>query len=570
MIQADGAGVSRLRLSTELRARDRVVLRRVLRRSSSRLGSGSGDGPLRARLVLLGEVLFALDPRVDEFGADLQRLSATSGEVELLVDVEQPGGWRRIAVVEAEVEAPEELRRLRPALIETLDDLGPDLATDVLGQVGQVGDARRSDPLSLLVRLDRIEAFEQHLHVAAAGIRPVARTTQERVVERRRWRAGDNPKRVRDARLTTVELPGGGVAVRPDVLTAARTRASADVEEHRQFARGLRVLQRHARELRASANADLLVAESEVEHRIGGARRWIAMSPAEKKRFHGRVEQLRLARSRASLVVRRCQQLLDDERWLVGVGEPRTALAPTPTFQRVSGYSRAYEALRGLFDFDVAADAAPVDRFKTTPELFEVWVFVACARILCEVISPGSRGAVEVRLAELRRGDAIEIDWGARGQLLMIFEPVIEALQARTSGFDLPYRAALSTSALRPDVWIEWTGPEGRSRAVVIDAKCTARFRRQGRAGELSIGDELEHMRDYRSRVIDPLTGRQPVRAMFQVHYAAAEPIRCNVKQLLQGRAPSDAFITGAVGAAPGNDDSLRHVLQRLLQWLMQ
>lgn len=570
MIHAEGAGVGRFRLDAELRARDRVVLRRVLRRSASGRGRRTGDGPLRARVVLLGEVLFALDPRVDEFGADLQRLSATSGQVELQIDVEQPGGWRRVAVVEASVEAPEELRRLRPALIEELDALGPELATDVVGQVGEVGDARRSDPLSLLVRLDRIEAFEQHLHLAAAGIRPVARTTQERVVERRRWRAGDNPKRVRDARFAAMELPGGGIAVRPDVLTAVRTRASADVEEHRQFARGLRILQRHARELRSMANADLQIAEDEVEHRIGGARRWSAMSPAEKKRFHGRVEQLRVARSRASLVVRRCQQLLDDESWLAGVGEPRTALAPTPTFQRVSGYARAYDALRGLFDFDVAADAAPVDRFKTTPELFEVWVFVACARILCDAISPGSRGAVEARLAELRRGDAIEIDWGERGQLLMIFEPVIEAMQARTSSFDLPYRAALSTSALRPDVWIEWIGPERESRAAVIDAKCSARFRRQGRAGEPSIGDELEHMRDYRSRVIDPVSGRQPVRAMFQVHYAAAEPIRCNVKQLLLGSAPRDAYITGAVGAAPDKGDSLRLVLQSLLEWLMK
>ena len=76
-------------------------------------------------------------------------------------------------------------------------------------------------------------------------------------------------------------------------------------------------------------------------------------------------------------------------------------------------------------------------------------------------------------------------------------------------------------------------------------------------------------MRDYRSRVVDPITGRQPVRAMFQVHYAADEPVLCNVRQLLQGLAPSDAYITGAVGAAPGETAQLASVVHQLLGWLM-
>ena len=56
---------------------------------------------------------------------------------------------------------------------------------------------------------------------------------------------------------------------------------------------------------------------------------------------------------------------------------------------------------------------------------------------------------------------------------------------------------------------------------------------------------------------------------MFQVHYVAPEPILCNVRQLLQGTAPPDAFITGAVGAAPGETDQLSVVLNQLLSWLM-
>ncbi len=521
------------------------------------------------RAVLLGDVLFALDPRVPEWRAPLQGLAATSGEVEIQLDVERAGGWQRMATIVATVEAPEELSRLRPALIAELDDLGPDLAADL---VGQLGTRQTQGPLSLLARLDRIEGFERDLLGAAAGIRSVARTTQGRTVERRRWRPGDVPKRLRSARFAAIELPNGETATRPDVLTAVRARVSADVEEHRQFARGVAVLRKHAQGLRTAAATALQEAKAvEAWEKIDkeSIARDRALSAPERRRLHGRLDQLRLARSRAALVTRRCGQLLQDEPWLQGVGDPRTELTPTPTFHRVAAYGRAYDVLRRLFEFDAAADKAPVERFKTTPELFEVWVFVTCVRMLCEILAPLSRGDVEARLAELRRGDAIVLGTEGTGQLRILFEPVIEGLDARTTLSELPYPAALTSSALRPDIWIEWFAPGRPSRAVVIDAKCTARFRRKGRTAAGSLGDELEQMRDYRSRVVVPQTGRQPVRAMFQVHYVGGEPILCNVRQLLQGNAPSDAFITGAVGAAPGETGQLDTVLHRLLSWLM-
>ncbi|MFT7074118.1 MAG: hypothetical protein ACJA0P_000117 [Planctomycetota bacterium] len=561
-------GVARHVFKTALRPRDELALQRV---GGAALGarSNSRQSPLRVRAVLLGDVLFALDPRVPEWRAPLTSLAATSGAVEIQLDVEQAGGWQRLAGIVAEIEAPEELRRLRPALIAELENIGPDLATDI---VGQLGEGRGEQPLSLLARLDRIEGFERDLLAAASGIRLVARSTQRQTVERRRWRPGEIPKRMRSARYVPTVLPNGDVVVRPDVLTALRTRVSADVEEHRQFARGVKVLRKHAQALRTSAaaalnDARLLEAFERVDKESIARDR--ALSAPERRRLHGRIEQLRLARSRASLVTGRCRQLLDGEPWLRGVSEPRTELQPTPTFHRVSAYARGYDALRRLFEYDAAADKAPVERFKTTPELFEVWVYVTCVRMLCEALAPLTRDAVEAQLAEVRRGDATEFDCGDLGKLIVIFEPVIEGLDARASHARLPYRAALTSASLRPDIWVEWKSPGKGSRVAVIDAKCTARFRRKGRSGSASIGDELEQMRDYRSRVIDPATGRQPVRAMFQVHYAADEPILCNVRQLLQGLAPPDAYITGAVGAAPDETEALATVVHQLLNWLM-
>ncbi len=365
-------------------------------------------------------------------------------------------------------------------------------------------------------------------------------------------------------------LPSGEVAIRPDVLTTVRTEASADVEEHRQFARGIAVLGKHVVDLRKGVERALQEATDALESTDPSSlAREGALSAPEKRRQLGLIERLRMARSRVSLLQKRTQQHLVEERWLRGVGEPRTALAPTPTFLRVGAYARAFETLRALFEFDSVSDKAPVDRFKTTPELFEVWVFVACVRMICEQLSPDSRDGIEAQLADLRRGDTIQLDGGEKGQMLIIFEPVIEGGGARRLVSDLPYRAALTSSALRPDVWIEWTVPGRPSRAAVIDAKCTARFRRRLQTSGLSAGDELEQMRDYRSRVVDPLTGRQPVRGMFQVHYAAGEPILCNVRQLMLGRAPADAFITGAVGATPQNTTDLEAVVTRLLAWLM-
>lgn len=527
-------------------------------------------GASRMRAVMLGDVLFALDPRMVEWREPLTSLAATSGDVEIQLDVEQAGGWQRLAVILATVEAPEELRRLRPALVADLESLGAELATDLTGQVSTTSGRL---PLSLMTRLDRIEGFERDLLMAAAGIRSVARSTQSQVIERRRWRPGEITKRLRSARYASAVLPNGDVVMRPDVLTALRTRMSADVEEHRQFARGVTVLLKHAQALRLAATTALQEARrAEAFQKVDKASiaRGRALSAPERRRLEGRSEQLRVARSRASRVAGRCQQLLDDESWLRGVGEPRTELRPTPTFQRVAAYARAYDALRRLFEFDAAADQAAVERFKTTPDLFEVWVFVTCVQMLCKLLAPSSYEEVEARLAEVRRGDAMEFDCGSRGQLVVIFEPVIESLDARASLAELPYRAALTSSALRPDIWVEWMAPGQPGRAAVIDAKCTARFRSQRRAHQGSLGDELEQMRDYRSRVVDPLTGRQPVRAMFQVHYIAGEDVVCNVRQLLQGSAPRDAFITGAVGAAPGATESLGVVLGRLLDWLME
>ena len=557
--------MTKLRFETPLRAKDEVLLRRV---TGQVVAAQTGRELRRVRVFLLGHELFVLDPLLEELRAPLRGIEATSGDVEIQVDLELTGGWQGLAVIVGTVEAPEELQQLRPDLISELSRIGPDIAADLVGQIGK---SAVNNPLSLLVRLDRLEGFERELSTAAAGIRAVARTTQARTVERRRWRPGSSPKRILSARYGASVLPNGEVAIRPEVLTTLRTTASTDVEEHRQFARGVALLRRHAFSLRRSVEAvfdDLH--ELAVPSDAQGLARKESLSEQELSRIRGVLERLRMARGRTSVVARRAQQLQADERWLQGVGEPRTVLTLTPTFLRVGAYARAFDTLRALFDFDTSADKSPVERFKTTPELFEIWVFIACVRVIYQRLCPENRDGIEAQLAEIRRGDVIDLDWGIAGRMLIILEPIIEGKRGGQSGGDLPYRAALTSSNLRPDIWIEWRGPNGPSRAAVIDAKCTSRFRRGRHSSGRSAGDELEQMRDYRSRVVDPITGRQPVRGMFQVHYAAGEPILCNVRQLMLGTAPVDAFITGAVGATPGRTAHLESVVIRLLEWLMK
>jgi hypothetical protein len=99
---------------------------------------------------------------------------------------------------------------------------------------------------------------------------------------------------------------------------------------------------------------------------------------------------------------------------------------------------------------------------------------------------------------------------------------------------------------------------------AILDAKCTWRFEQlQG-----SLGDELEMMRDYRMRIHDPVSGHQPVRAVFQVHPGTALPLQINLLSWDRGLIPPDAQLCGAVPAAPGATGDLARLLDRLLNWL--
>lgn len=544
--------VFRARLETAVKPTDEVHLVR---------GGGLRDpGQRRMRLTLLGNSLFVLDPALTSFGGPVTAMAGTSGDVELVIEEECGGGWRRLAVVVAEVAAPPALQALRPRLITALSSIGEPLALDAYGQLDRSATGRVATASMVL---DRLEEFDRELRLAARAIRQVARSTQARTVETRRPRPGDVIRRPRRVRFGATLANDGELVVRPERVVNLRTRPSFDLEEHRQFAHGLEVIASMARSVEQEmAELDADAIDAGPEDRL----RERSLAAPELARQRGRREQGRLMRGRARWLAARVQGLRGTEPWLTGVSPPRTALRPTPTFRRVPAYARAYRTLLDLQDLNRTVGHAVLDRFKTTPELFEAWVFIRTCLTLAEIVEPEAVGAVRDRLSELRHGDVVELAASDTGLMTVRFEPVIPTLDDPSAPVTFPFRAALSNAPLRPDVWIEARAPGGAARVAVLDAKCSARFRSRGGSG--SVGDELERMRDYRSRVVDPSSGHQPVRAAFQVHYLAGERTVCNVRQFFTGAAPPEAYLTGAVGAAPGEPVELDRVLRRLVDWL--
>lgn len=256
-----------------------------------------------------------------------------------------------------------------------------------------------------------------------------------------------------------------------------------------------------------------------------------------------------------------------EEPWIEGASVARTELHPTPAFRRVGPYRSLYRWLEDYRELERGDETDVLDRFKSTEELFEVWVF---GEVLAwaERRFAGADGLVD-RLGEIRRGDALEVADGEGGLVRLVLEPVVPPIGRVLDRSVIPYRAALSTGPLRPDVWLERLRrgvPPDRSRVAVLDAKCTLRFASRSRGR--SLGDELESMRDYRSRIVEPRSGHQPVRASFQIHPATSARPVCNVPGFLGAGAPTDGSLTGAVGSRPGSVGDLDRLLDALFAWL--
>lgn len=530
-----------------------------------RLRRPRGAPPVAARLSCDGELLLVLDARVPQIERPLGELIAgrEAGLLELLLESRHRGGWQVHSRLSLPILDGQRQELLRERLLGDLQALDATLIFDALGLARRDVNASTRDPIS---RLGRLERQAESLRAAVAGLERVLRSMPRGETQRVRWRPGLRLERAR--RLELVARPAGpGQRSRPQPVGADLrvVRLSHDLGEHRQVKRGLQALIGRARGLAAELRE--LAQQQGPDERLQRA-----LSPEERQRWTQRRQRLETLAQRARAVAAQLSALCSGQEWLLDCGPPRSALVPTPLFRRVPAYAEAYRVLAGLQDDgDGSADA--LVRVRPLPELFEIWCFAWLRTALHQRLQAPAEGQTAERsgigallpLGDLRPGDRFDFPRPGGGRVALIYQPLIPGAEERQAGRRIGgYVAAFTRGVLRPDLWIEVQRPEQPPRVVILDAKCTWRFEKL--AG--SLGDELEQMRDYRMRIHDPVSGHQPVRAVFQVHPGTGLPLRVNLSSWERGQVPPDAQLCGAVPAAPGSTRDLERLLDGLLAWL--
>jgi hypothetical protein len=530
-----------------------------------RLRRPKGAPAVGARLSCDGLVLLALDARVPQIERPLGELlsSRDAGLLELLLETPLRGGWRVHSRISLPILDGQKQELLRERLLGDLQSLDSTLIYDALGLARRDLNASTRDPIS---RLGRLERQAEALRAAVGDVGRVLRSVPRGETLRARWRPGLRLERARRLELVaTPAVPGRQRSFRPVGADLRVVRLSHDLGEHRQIKRGLQALIGRARGLSFELR-QLAEQQSPEEH----LRR--ALSADERGRALQRCQRLESLANRARAVASQLLALCEAEEWLLECGPPRSALVPTPLFRRVPAYAAVYRLLAGL-QSDEQGSADALVRVRPLSELFEIWCCAWLRTALHQRLqAPADQDAERDRtpgallpLGDLRPGDRFDFPLPEGGQLALVYQPLIPGAEGRQAGRRLGgYVAAFTRGVLRPDLWIEVRRPGQPPRVAILDAKCTWRFEQlQG-----SLGDELEMMRDYRMRIHDPVSGHQPVRAVFQVHPGTALPLQINLLSWDRGLIPPDAQLCGAVPAAPGATGDLARLLDRLLNWL--
>ena len=114
----------------------------------------------------------------------------------------------------------------------------------------------------------------------------------------------------------------------------------------------------------------------------------------------------------------------------------------------------------------------------------------------------------------------------------------------------------LGTGELRPDVVIRLDRPGALPRLLVLDAKNTRRFEQ----------DHLFEVSDYRTRIVDPMSGHQPARWMACLHRDPDCTIVENVPGLIDGHRGSwDNFYLAGICVLPDAAERLQQLVARFL-----
>lgn len=459
------------------------------------------------------------------------------------------------------IEATPQTRMLRERIISDLDRIHVGLAHDVLGssaqRMGWSGKARLFDPAAEHARLT---SYERALSGALStiGSQPSSILTRSR--ERARWRPGDLfdsgaiQSLVRDQQL----VMRGGRALNVGTIDSRRTRMSLDLAEHRHIRAGLVFLARRSRRLSAACrrSAEYLMSE---EQAWGAARR---ESPSIFEQRHApRIRRFHDWAARGDSLGHRFGQMLDSHDFLVGVGEPRSQLEPTPIFMNRNGYREAYATLREVYStHGLAVDTAEIQlRLRSLDTLYEYWTFIRTVAILRGMLGTPEPDVSFRIVDEMYRPDLEprqSFRWTIEGRATLeaIYEPEIPPAHWHRSG-PRGMCASLVSAPLRPDILLVLDRPGEPLRAIALDAKNTTSFSR----------DRLWEYSDYRTLIHDSRSGEQPVRWMFFLHRDEGSEMSSYPDFDRNQAIPPSTSILGGLPFMPDHTEPLTRLLGRFL-----
>jgi len=552
-----------------------------------------GGATTSALRVHLGdEVVLDLPRGSTEGTVACETLSGEYGEV--VFTCEQVGGngsgdddadeSKVLIELAAFVRAPRRVIYLQEAVVEDIERAHEALALDIVSRTthrrGAAGRLRATLPDVEIRRLDGLSA-RMDAALSQIGEQPSAAMVRDESM--RRWRAGN---RVRPANLLRVATDPEARIVGGRVVAIGRAvvetqRLTIDIGEHRQIRAGIDRLRDRCAHLQAWCE------RASSEYAREGVR-WSndrGEGSIYRRDIAPRVERLLELAEHAAHIRRRLARLIRTHDFVCDAGPVRGVLKPTPIFLGRAGYREAYGVLREIAQgglISLAGEEVRI-RFKALSRLYEYWVFVRIVRALGDLIGPpvlpqSFRVVDEIYRPDLEPGQTFRFTDPAGAVVFVTYEPdIVPALRRRhdrasampthvnsrkglTGPVDRPsltWVASLSTAPLRPDVLVEVCIPGLPVVAMALDAKSGWNFSR----------DRLWTQTDYRTLVMDPADGRQPIRQMFFLHpNADLFPLESMPDYLSGRRGDIDNSIIGAASFHPAVPDRGIQVLARFLE----
>jgi len=469
--------------------------------------------------------------------------------------------WEDLLTGLLPVDASLEVVRIYDVIINDLNRIHLALARDLFGATmrgAAGGTARIFEPSREFDRLDRHrQALADSL--ARIGNQPSTALVRDRMTAA--IRPGDRvDHRVLDELLMSPDVIWKNR--RPKRVGRIRTerpRLTLDIPEHRHLRAGLERLTRRAVALRDGCERAADLIELDRKHWDVGSSHGQTIF---EERYLPRIQKLRALAAAGNELALGFRKLAGSYEFLATADQPRTRFGPTALFLGRRPYREAYNVLvsarreRGV----MMDGTAMLVSCRNLDTLYEYWVFISVVKICRERFGP-PLGQDKVELIDeiyrpdLRPGQFFEWRLPDGERIRVYYEPAIPPFDWGQAG-PFGWRAVLAGAPLRPDVMVVQERPGCPVRAFVFDAKNTTQFKRS----------RLFDYSDYRTMILDPATGTQPVRAAMFVH-RDPNGVYCSLPGLLDGdrTIPNGTSVLGSICHDPDRRRSLSAALEAVL-----